>query len=138
MLDRAKDLKLNTIIFQVRPSCDALYASSIEPWSEYLTGIQGRAPQPFYDPLEFVIEEAHRRGLEVHAWFNLYRAHHADAIESVLGPRGVLVVVEAEHLCMSMRGVKKPGTVTVTSAVRGLFRSDSATRAEAMQFVHGR
>jgi GTP cyclohydrolase I len=62
----------------------------------------------------------------------------ADAIESALDPRGVLVVVEAEHLCMSMRGVKKPGTQTVTSAVRGLFRSDQATRAEAMQFVHGR
>jgi len=62
----------------------------------------------------------------------------ADAIESVLAPRGVLVVVEAEHLCMSMRGVKKPGTLTITSAVRGLFRSDQATRAEAMQFVHGR
>ncbi len=62
----------------------------------------------------------------------------ADAIESVLGPRGVLVVVEAEHLCMSMRGVKKPGTLTITSSVRGLFRSDAATRAEAMQFVHGR
>jgi GTP cyclohydrolase I len=62
----------------------------------------------------------------------------ADAIEAALGPRGVLVVVEAEHLCMSMRGVKKPGTLTVTSAVRGLFRKDAATRAEAMQFVHGR
>jgi GTP cyclohydrolase I len=62
----------------------------------------------------------------------------ADAIEDALTPRGVLVVVEAEHLCMSMRGVKKPGTLTVTSAVRGLFRSDAATRAEAMQFVHGR
>jgi GTP cyclohydrolase IA len=62
----------------------------------------------------------------------------ADAIEEVLGPQGVLVVVEAEHLCMSMRGVKKPGTLTITSAVRGLFRTDSATRAEAMQFVHGR
>jgi GTP cyclohydrolase I len=62
----------------------------------------------------------------------------ADAIEQALAPRGVLVVVEAEHLCMSMRGVKKPGTVTVTSSVRGLFRSDPATRAEAMQFVHGR
>jgi len=62
----------------------------------------------------------------------------ADAIETVLDPRGVLVVVEAEHLCMSMRGVKKPGSLTITSAVRGLFRSDSATRAEAMQFVHGR
>jgi GTP cyclohydrolase IA len=62
----------------------------------------------------------------------------ADAIEKVLAPRGVLVVVEAEHLCMSMRGVKKPGTLTITSSVRGLFRSDAATRAEAMQFVHGR
>ena len=62
----------------------------------------------------------------------------ADAIAGVLSPRGVLVVIEAEHLCMSMRGVKKPGTVTVTSSVRGLFRSDVATRAEAMQFIRGR
>jgi GTP cyclohydrolase IA len=62
----------------------------------------------------------------------------ADAIEQVLKPSGVLVVVEAEHLCMSMRGVKKPGTLTITSAVRGLFRSDPATRSEAMQFIHGR
>ncbi len=61
----------------------------------------------------------------------------ADAIEHALAPRGVLVVVEAEHLCMSMRGVKKPGTSTVTSAVRGLFRSDASTRMEAMQFVRG-
>jgi GTP cyclohydrolase I len=59
----------------------------------------------------------------------------ADAIERVLEPRGVLVVVEAEHLCMSMRGVKKPGTLTVTSAVRGLFRENASTRAEAMQFL---
>ena len=62
----------------------------------------------------------------------------ADAIEQALEPRGVLVVVEAEHLCMSMRGVKKSGTSTVTSAVRGLFRTDTATRFEAMQFVRGR
>jgi GTP cyclohydrolase I len=62
----------------------------------------------------------------------------ADAIESVLMPRGVLVVVEAEHLCMSMRGVKKSGTLTITSAVHGLFRTDVATRAEAMQLIHGR
>ena len=61
----------------------------------------------------------------------------ADAIASVLSPRGVLVVLEAEHLCMSMRGVKKPGTTTITSSVRGLFRSDMATRAEAMQFIRG-
>jgi GTP cyclohydrolase I len=62
----------------------------------------------------------------------------ADAIDEVLSPRGVLVVIEAEHLCMSMRGVKKPGSVTVTSSVRGLFRNDIATRAEAMAFIHGR
>ena len=62
----------------------------------------------------------------------------ADAIDKVLAPRGVLVVIEAEHLCMSMRGVKKPGTLTITSAVRGLFRDDPRTRAEAMEFVHGR
>jgi GTP cyclohydrolase IA len=61
----------------------------------------------------------------------------ADAIERVLIPRGVLVVVEAEHLCMSMRGVRKPGTLTVTSAVRGLFRDNEATRGEAMSFIHG-
>jgi len=62
----------------------------------------------------------------------------ADAIDDRLTPRGVLVVIEAEHLCMSMRGVRKPGTVTVTSAVRGLFRDDARTRAEAMAFIHGR
>jgi len=62
----------------------------------------------------------------------------ADALERALEPRGTLVVLEAEHLCMSMRGVRKPGTLTITSAVRGLFRSDVATRAEAMAFVRGR
>jgi GTP cyclohydrolase I len=60
----------------------------------------------------------------------------ADEIERTLKPRGVLVVIEAEHLCMSMRGVRKPGASTVTSAVRGLFRENAATRAEAMDFIH--
>ena len=60
----------------------------------------------------------------------------AEALEATLQPRGVLVVIEAEHLCMSMRGVRKPGSTTVTSAVRGLFRSNPATRAEAMAFIH--
>jgi GTP cyclohydrolase I len=59
----------------------------------------------------------------------------ADALEDTLNPRGVLVVVEAEHLCMSMRGVRMPGTSTVTSAVRGVFRTDEAARAEAMRFL---
>jgi uncharacterized lipoprotein YddW (UPF0748 family) len=83
ILDRAAGLKLNAVIFQVRPACDALYASSLEPWSEYLTGIQGRAPSPFYDPLAFAIAEAHKRGLELHAWFNPFRAHHFQAVSPI-------------------------------------------------------
>jgi GTP cyclohydrolase I len=62
----------------------------------------------------------------------------ADVIEATLAPRGVIVVIEAEHLCMTMRGVRKPGSVTVTSAVRGLLRHDAAARGEAMSMLHGR
>jgi GTP cyclohydrolase IA len=62
----------------------------------------------------------------------------ADALADVLKPRGVLVVIEAEHLCMAMRGVRKPGSRTVTSAVRGIFRDNASTRAEAMSLVLGR
>lgn len=76
ILDRAVRLKLNTIILQVRPACDAFYASSLEPWSEYLAGTMGKAPQPYYDPLAFAIAESHSRGLELHAWFNPFRARH--------------------------------------------------------------
>src|SRR5688500_15416714 len=67
ILDRAKDLKLNVIVLQVRTSADAFYPSDLEPWSEYLTGQQGKAPEPYYDPLALWIEQAHARGLELHA-----------------------------------------------------------------------
>ncbi len=83
ILDRAAELKLNMVVFQVRPGCDALYASRIEPWSEYLTGAMGKAPEPFYDPLSYVVREAHARGLELHAWFNPYRARHPSAKQPV-------------------------------------------------------
>lgn len=79
ILNRAAELKMNVVIFQVRPSCDAFYNSSIEPWSEYLTGVMGQPPKPYYDPLAFAIEEAHKRGLELHAWFNPFRARHTSA-----------------------------------------------------------
>jgi len=86
LLDRARELHLNAIILQVRPAADALYASRLEPWSEYLTGAQGRAPDdPGYDPLREWIAESHRRGLELHAWFNPYRARHSSA-KSPLAP----------------------------------------------------
>jgi uncharacterized lipoprotein YddW (UPF0748 family) len=79
LLDRAKQLNLNAVFFQVRPVADAFYISPLEPWSEYLTGVQGKMPQPLYDPLALAITEAHKRGLELHAWFNPFRARHPQA-----------------------------------------------------------
>lgn len=79
ILDKAVELHMNAIILQVRPSGDALYASDLEPWSEYLTGKLGKAPDPFYDPLAFAVDEAHKRGLELHAWLNPYRSGYAKA-----------------------------------------------------------
>jgi len=73
ILDLHKKNGVNAVILQVRPTADALYSSELEPWSGFLTGEQGRAPEPFYDPLEYWIKEAHKRGMELHAWFNPYR-----------------------------------------------------------------
>ncbi|WP_225975167.1 glycoside hydrolase family 10 protein [Anseongella ginsenosidimutans] len=74
MLDEHEKTGINALFVQVRPSADAFYAEGREPWSQWLTGEQGQAPSPFYDPLEFMIKEAHKRGMELHAWFNPYRA----------------------------------------------------------------
>ena len=76
-LELAKKLRLNAVIFQVRPMADALYKSDLEPWSEFLTGKMGRAQS--FDPLRFLVAEAHKRGILVHAWFNPYRAYHPAA-----------------------------------------------------------
>ncbi|RYF85892.1 MAG: hypothetical protein EON98_05305 [Chitinophagaceae bacterium] len=76
LLDFLKEHNFNAVIFQVRPQADALYKSELEPWSYFLTGVQGKAPEPFYDPLQFWVEAAHDRGLELHVWLNPYRAHH--------------------------------------------------------------
>jgi uncharacterized lipoprotein YddW (UPF0748 family) len=73
---RAVELKLNALVFQVRAAADAFYASRLEPWSEWLTGVQGKAPADGFDPLAHVIEQSHRAGLQLHAWFNPYRAAH--------------------------------------------------------------
>ncbi|MGZ5218874.1 MAG: glycoside hydrolase family 10 protein [Chitinophagaceae bacterium] len=74
-LDQHKRNGMNAVIVQVRPSADAFYPSSLEPWSQWLTGVQGRSPSPYYDPLQFMIEETHKRGMEFHAWLNPYRAN---------------------------------------------------------------
>ncbi|MCS7310733.1 MAG: family 10 glycosylhydrolase [Armatimonadetes bacterium] len=76
ILDKAAELRFNVIVLQVRPACAVLYDSEIEPWSEVLSGAMGKPPEPYYDPLAFAVEEAHRRGMELHAWFNPYRARH--------------------------------------------------------------
>lgn len=79
IFDVAAKANLNAIVLQIRTSCDALYSSKLEPWSEFLTGRQGKAPEPFYDPLAYAIELAHARGIELHVWFNPYRAKHFKA-----------------------------------------------------------
>jgi uncharacterized lipoprotein YddW (UPF0748 family) len=66
---------MNAIVGQVRPAADAFYPSPYEPWSQWLTGTQGKPPSPYYDPLEFMVDEAHKRGFEFHAWCNPYRAN---------------------------------------------------------------
>jgi uncharacterized lipoprotein YddW (UPF0748 family) len=83
ILDAAAKLHLNALILQIRPMCDALYASKLEPWSEYLTGRLGQAPEPYYDPLEYAVREAHARGLELHVWLNPYRAHHPSSTSAI-------------------------------------------------------
>lgn len=79
LLDFLKENNFNAVIFQVRPQADALYKSDLEPWSYFLTGEVGKAPSPYYDPLEFWIKAAHERGLELHVWLNPYRSHHKSA-----------------------------------------------------------
>lgn len=74
LLDLVKAYNMNTIILQVRPAADAFYPSELEPWSQWLTGIQGQAPSPYYDPLDFAIRESRKRGIDIHLWLNPYRA----------------------------------------------------------------
>jgi uncharacterized lipoprotein YddW (UPF0748 family) len=74
-LDQHQRNGMNAVIAQVRPAADAFYPSSLEPWSQWLTGAQGKSPYPYYDPLQFMIEETHKRGMEFHAWLNPYRAN---------------------------------------------------------------
>lgn len=83
LLDMHQRNGLNAVVVQIRPAADAFFPSPYEPWSEWLTGIQGQPPSPYYDPLAFMIEETHRRGMEFHAWCNPYRAVHTIGKSSV-------------------------------------------------------
>ena len=88
ILDMHQKNGMNAMIVQVRPAADAFYPSQYEPWSEWLTGTQGQPPSPYYDPLQFMIEETHKRGMEFHAWLNPYRAVHNIA-ESSIAPNHI-------------------------------------------------
>ncbi|HYD51523.1 MAG TPA: family 10 glycosylhydrolase [Gemmatimonadaceae bacterium] len=125
IMDRAARLKMNAVVFQVRPAADALYASPHEPWSEYLTGVQGLPPDPYYDPLELAVKEAHARGLELHAWFNPYRAKHPTARSDVAAThvaktRPALVRTYGRHLWLDpgLPEVRRYSLAVVTDVVR--------------------
>ncbi|MFN6193640.1 MAG: glycoside hydrolase family 10 protein, partial [Planctomycetota bacterium] len=98
MVARAVELKLNALVFQVRPSADAFYESTLEPWSEFLVGTQGKRPDAGFDPLAYVIERCHERGLQLHAWFNPFRAGHP-ACKSP--PAATHVTQRAPQLCVT-------------------------------------
>jgi uncharacterized lipoprotein YddW (UPF0748 family) len=120
IFDRAASLGLNAIFLQVRPMADAIYPAPDSPWSEYLTGTMGKAPEPAYDPLAFAVAEAHARGLELHAWFNPFRARHPTAT-SELDPR---------HL-----SVRRPELVRAYGQHLWLDPGDADARAEVLNAV---
>jgi uncharacterized lipoprotein YddW (UPF0748 family) len=120
ILDRAQSLHLNAVIFQVRPAGDALYESQIEPWSEYLSGRQGVAPEPRWDPLKFAVDEAHARGLELHAWFNPSRAKDASA----------KCPLTIRHI-----GVQRPSAMKRYGTVLWMDPSDSVVRRHTVRVV---
>jgi uncharacterized lipoprotein YddW (UPF0748 family) len=117
ILDHHHATGINAIFLQVRPAGDAFYNSAFEPWSEWLTGSQGKEPRPYYDPLKFWIEEAHKRGMELHAWFNPFRA----------------AVHESTHLLSPAHVVRKYPDWFVSYGGRTYFNPGIP---EARQYVH--
>ncbi len=120
ILNKAVKLNMNAIVLQVRPATDAIYASSLEPWTEYLAGQMGRPPEPWYDPLAFAVEEAHKRGLELHAWFNPYRSRHPSAKSAI----------SADHLSNT-----RPGLVRSYGRHLWLDPGDSAVRKHSVRVI---
>lgn len=119
LLDFLKAHHYNAVIFQARPQADALYHSPLEPWSYFLTGEVGKAPSPWYDPLQFWIEAAHDRGMELHVWLNPYRAHHTTS--GAVAPKS-LVKTKPELMVGLKNGMwwmdpSKPATQEHASAV---------------------
>jgi uncharacterized lipoprotein YddW (UPF0748 family) len=116
ILDAHRQMGMNAVFVQIRPSADALYPSTLEPWSQWLTGSQGRAPSPAWDPLQFMLEEAHKRGMEFHAWFNPFRSVVASS--SSIAPNHISRTQPAWHLAYtSPYRLLNPGLPEVRSYV---------------------
>jgi uncharacterized lipoprotein YddW (UPF0748 family) len=120
ILDKTRALNMNAVVLQVRPATDAIYESSLEPWSEYLTGEMGRAPEPRWDPLAFAVKEAHARGIELHAWFNPYRARQT----------GARSPVAATHVSRT-----KPSLVRTYGRMQWMDPGEPATQAHSMAVI---
>ena len=118
MFDQHQQMGLNAVVVQIRSAADAFYAKSSEPWSEWLTGQQGLAPEPFYDPLEFMIEKAHQRGLEFHAWFNLDRATFSKV--SSVAPTNIIYRKPEWMLTYGRRKLFNLGIPAVRSYIAGI------------------
>lgn len=125
LLDRLQADGMNAVVVQIRPAADAFYASSVEPWSYWLTGKQGEAPAPYYDPLTFMITEAHARGMEFHAWFNPYRAVQ-DITRYRMADNSVLALHPGWFLTYGTKKYFDPGIPAVwdylTNVIRDVVR----------------
>jgi uncharacterized lipoprotein YddW (UPF0748 family) len=118
MFNAHQKMGLNAVIVQIRSAADAFYARGSEPWSEWLTGQQGLAPEPFYDPMEFMIEEAHQRGLEFHAWFNLDRVTYSK--NSSVAPGNIMYRHPEWLLTYGNRKLFNLGLPAVRSYIAGI------------------
>ncbi len=125
LLDSLSNAGINSVLFQIRPECDALYASPYEPWSYWLTGTQGRTPLPYYDPLELAVSEAHKRGMELHAWFNPYRSVRVIGSYTVSGihvsevhPAWNIAIGSFKFLDPGLQAVRDYVAMIVTDVVR--------------------
>lgn len=126
LLDMHKANGMNAMVVQVRPAADAFYPSQYEPWSEWLTGKQGQPPVPYYDPLEFMITETHKRGMEFHAWMNPYRAVF-NIYKTVVAPTHITKIHPEWFLTYGDKKYFDPGNKEVQQFVTNVV-TDVVTR----------
>ncbi|XP_052773976.1 glycosyl hydrolase YngK-like [Mya arenaria] len=127
IIEEVRQRHFNAIVFQIRSTGDAMYNSSLEPWSYYLTGHQGQAPSPYYDPLEYMIQKAHEVGIEVHAWFNPYRARSGSTSRTGLASNNMANRFPSHAYAYGNNLVMDPGAKEVQDFIVDVF-SDVARR----------